>query len=458
MSMEDASDGATFHSTWSITQRIDTEKRTVKLCALTQSYNYPVTSKAIKDEQGVVNVPSCTLDVCMLLRTYKPRIGGGTLALDFNLPKLEYDQIREEYQVIICIRSFNRYDCIRRDLSTVVNTSILSGPAITASCLATGSFKVDLVQKKYYLGEQNHSQSPVHMVMHILDFQSGVKPTRKGRILLRPRAFRSLGPKGEGREGWLAFARDATLARAQGKGSQIHWEGERGKGTRAEERRLSISQMSRSFADFRNTRFHKLFAESALVGSRHFAAKWFRRSSQGRRKSSQFAVRKSLQFAVRKSSQFAVRSFAVRSSQISQGRKYHNPSGLGKAAWPRREAGSLRGLSAASYRLCSTSRTIWRHSASFLSANTVRSWAQHVREGEGSGAETHRGPSVQVQVLQPVKEGRQLASDAECSRERWWLRRRSSVFAGGVVCSQGNRMCSRDAPDQDGREMQRGSH
>ncbi|KAH9885474.1 hypothetical protein C8Q73DRAFT_669541 [Cubamyces lactineus] len=69
--------------------------------------------------------------------------------------------------------------------------------------------------------------------------------------------------------------------------------------------------MSRSFAGFRNTRFRKLFAESVLVASRHFAAEWFRRSSQGRRKSSQFAVR---------SSQFAVRSsqFAVRSSQISQ--------------------------------------------------------------------------------------------------------------------------------------------
>ena len=110
-----------------------------------------------------------------------------------------------------------------------------------------------------------------------------------------------------GREGWLAFAKDAMLARAQGKGSRIHWEEERGKGTRGEERGLSISQMSRSFADFRNTRFRKLFAESVLVASRRFAAKWFCRSSQGRHQGSQFAVRKGSQFAVHS---FAVRKFA----------------------------------------------------------------------------------------------------------------------------------------------------
>ncbi|KAH9885629.1 hypothetical protein C8Q73DRAFT_669474 [Cubamyces lactineus] len=362
------------------------------------------------------------------------------------------------------------------------------------------------------------------------------------------------------REGWLAFAKDATLAKAQRKGSRIHQEGERRKGTRGEECGLSISQMSRSFADFRNTQFRQLFAESVLVASRRFAAKWFRRFSQGRRDSSQFAVRRSqvrssqfassqisqvvniTNFAVASfagfagfggllSSQFAVAGFAlftvrsrrvcccrVRSRrqkirkvssyrlaedvcteeglqlkdssssegkwgcvvwwgkgakfsvcQLPEGGAYgtrlwrggmlcYSPSSLGEATWPHRGASSPRDLSAASYRLCSTSRAIWRHSALFPLADTVRSWAQHVREGKGSGAEIHRSPSVQARMLQPVKEGRQLASDAECLRERWWLRRRSSVFAGGVVCLQGNRMCSRDAPDQDGREMQRGSH
>ncbi|KAI0654605.1 galactose mutarotase-like domain-containing protein [Cubamyces menziesii] len=116
-------------------------------------YNYPVTSKAVKDGQGVVDVPPCAIGVCALLRTYKRRIAGGTLALDFDLPKLVYDQSREEYQVKISIRSF-------------------SSPTIPAGCPATGSFKVDLVRKKFFQGEHTDFQSPAYMVMHILDFQN----------------------------------------------------------------------------------------------------------------------------------------------------------------------------------------------------------------------------------------------------------------------------------------------
>ena len=114
---------------------------------------------------------------------------------------------------------------------------------------------------------------------------------------------------------------------------------------------------------------------------------------------------------------------ALRGVYFTEGILCYSPSGLGKTAWPRREAGSPRGLSAASYRLCSTSRTIWRHSASYPSADTVRSRAQHVREGEGRGAETHRSPSVQSRVFQVCAKGpadvRSVARGRDWQRNRW---------------------------------------
>ncbi|KAI0328817.1 hypothetical protein GY45DRAFT_1325812 [Cubamyces sp. BRFM 1775] len=119
---------------------------------LQRLYEYSPTSQAAKGGQGAVNGQHCALNVCTLLRTYTPqaRTAGETYILDFDPPKLEYDQIRDEYQLKISIRSFN---------------SPTGSP-----CPATGSFKVDLVQKKYQL-EEGGFQGPTAMVMHTLVFQ-----------------------------------------------------------------------------------------------------------------------------------------------------------------------------------------------------------------------------------------------------------------------------------------------
>ena len=76
----------------------------------------------------------------------------------------------------------------------------------------------------------------------------------------------------------------------------------------------------------------------------------------------------------------------------------YSPSSLGKAAWPCREAGSLRGLSAASYRLRAISCVISRHSALFPSADAVCKLAQHVREVEGMNAKIRASPYMQAQT------------------------------------------------------------
>ena len=107
-------------------------------------------------------------------------------------------------------------------------------------------------------------------------------------------------------------------------------------------------------------------------------------------------------------------------STLEGGMLCYSPSGLGEATWPCREAGSPRGLSGASYRLCSTSCAIWRHSALFPSADTVRSWAQHIREGRGRGVEIHRSPRAQARVLQVCAKG--PADVQRVARGRNWQR------------------------------------